>query len=246
LRRLTIDNENHFTRFEAAEEAITTMRDLASPVGAFVREKCELGFDDEIAVDELYAAYKDWCQVCEYPKSPKAHFGRDLRAACPSVRKTRPREPDGQPNATKRPYVYAGIRLRTEGDDEEGAPDLPLSKADNGLVARTTRTTGATRGAFPASGPSGPSDQLNVALSAGRSDDLPCTGPVTMPPAPKKRSRRLCFFGTEPFQPCAHCGKTDGVIHHVQDDQHLNRPSINLHEECIEAWLKVQDEAGHA
>jgi putative DNA primase/helicase len=125
LRRLTLDNENHFTRFEAAEEAITTMRDLASPVGAFVGEKCKLGFDDEIAVDELYAAYKDWCQVCEYPKSPKAHFGRDLRAACPSVRKTRPRDPDGQTDTTKRrPYVYAGIRLRTEGDDETEA-DAP-------------------------------------------------------------------------------------------------------------------------
>jgi putative DNA primase/helicase len=91
LRRLTLDNENHFTRFEAAEEAITAMRDLASPVGAFVRERCKLDSHAEIAVDDLYNAYKDWCQVGEYPKSPKAHFGRDLRAACPSVRKRRPR-----------------------------------------------------------------------------------------------------------------------------------------------------------
>jgi RecA-family ATPase len=63
---------------------------------------------------------------------------------------------------------------------------------------------------------------------------------------PKKRTRRLSFFGTEPFQPCAQCGKTDGVIYHVKDDQHLNRPSINLHEGCIKAWLKAQDEAGDA
>jgi putative DNA primase/helicase len=114
LRRLTLDNENHFTRFEAAEEAITTMQDLASPVGAFVREQCKLSANDEIAVDDLYAAYKSWCEICEYPKSPKAHFGRDLRAACPSVRKRRPRD------GSKRHFVYAGIRLRK--DDEE----LPL------------------------------------------------------------------------------------------------------------------------
>ena len=112
LRRLTLDNENHFTRFATADEAITTMQDLASPVGAFVRERCKLGADDEIAVDNLYGAYKSWCELSEYPKSPKAHFGRDLRAACPSVRKRRPRD------GSKRHFVYAGIRLRKK--DEEG------------------------------------------------------------------------------------------------------------------------------
>jgi putative DNA primase/helicase len=113
LRRLTLDNENHFTRFEAAEEAITTMQDLASPVGAFVRERCKLDSGAEIAVDDLYGAYKSWCEISEYPKSPKAHFGRDLRAACPSVRKRRPRD------GSKRHFVYAGIRLRK---DEEELP----------------------------------------------------------------------------------------------------------------------------
>jgi len=115
LQRLTVDNENHFTRFEAAEEAITIMRDLASPVGAFVREKCKLGSDDEIAVDTLYTAYKEWCQICEYPKSSKAVFGRDLRAACPSVKRGRPRD------GTSRHYVYAGIRQRTQKDEAEEA-----------------------------------------------------------------------------------------------------------------------------
>jgi putative DNA primase/helicase len=114
LRRLTLDNDNHFTRFAAADEAITTMQDLASPVGAFVRERCKLDAAAEIAVDDLYCAYKEWCELAEYPKSPKAHFGRDLGAACPSVRKRRPRE------GRKRYAVYAGIRLRK--DEEE----LPL------------------------------------------------------------------------------------------------------------------------
>src|SRR5262249_61317925 len=43
LQRLTVDNENHFTRVEAAEEAITINGDLASPVGAFVRDKSGVG-----------------------------------------------------------------------------------------------------------------------------------------------------------------------------------------------------------
>jgi putative DNA primase/helicase len=180
LRRLTIDNENRFTRFDSADEAITQMRDLASPVGAFVRERCVLDPNAEIPVDELYGSYKTWCQECEYPKSPKVHFGRDLRAACPSVRKTRPRNP----SPDKRHYVYAGIRLRAESDDDD-------TGTDNSLFTRTTRTKSPAQ---PPPGPSGPSKNRNVGSSVdgpgrvtrergtpiyrGKSDDMPYTGPV--------------------------------------------------------------------
>jgi putative DNA primase/helicase len=106
LERLTIDNDNRFTRLPSAEEAITTMRDLASPVAAFVREKCEINANNEIEVDLLYSAYKAWCEDNQHPKASKQMFGRDLRAAVPSVRKTRPR---GEEHS--RHNVYSGIRL---------------------------------------------------------------------------------------------------------------------------------------
>ncbi len=110
LRRLTIDNKNQFTRFEAADQAIAQMQDLASPVGAFVRERCKVEANSEIAVDKLYADYKRWCELSEHRKFDKAHFGRDLRAACPSVQKQRPRSEE----TDKRPSVYTGIRLRED------------------------------------------------------------------------------------------------------------------------------------
>ena len=185
VQRLTIDNENHFTRFEAAEEAITIMRDLASPVGAFVREWCILDSNAEIPVDDLYAHYKDYCQECEYPKLSKARFGSDLRAACPSIKKTRPRD------GTKRHYVYAGIRLRIQKDEEaEAEQELPLGGLYNRPGPRTTRTK--TTVGSP-SGPSGPSKKPNVVPTTdgknpardrespthgGKSDDLPYDGPV--------------------------------------------------------------------
>jgi AAA domain len=61
---------------------------------------------------------------------------------------------------------------------------------------------------------------------------------------PKKRrhTRGLTFFGVEPFQPCAHCGERHGVIYHAQDPNHLDRPSVNLHEACVNAWLEAQKE----
>ena len=102
-----MDNANRFTRLASAEDAITTMRDLASPVAAFVREKCDVGADKEVEVDLLFGAYKTWCEENEHPKASKQMFGRDLRAAVPAVRRTRPREGDG------RHYVYAGISLRS-------------------------------------------------------------------------------------------------------------------------------------
>ena len=109
LERLTVDNANRFTRLASAEDAITTMRDLASPVAAFVREKCDVGADKEVEVDLLFGAYKTWCEENEHPKASKQMFGRDLRAAVPAVRRSRthPREGDG------RHYVYAGISLRS-------------------------------------------------------------------------------------------------------------------------------------
>lgn len=107
LRRLTFDNDNRFTRQPSADEAILAMRDLASPVGAFVREQCELGASMEVAADTLYSAFKTWCEQAEYPKLSRHVFGRDLRAACPSVRKKRPREGE------TRSRVYGGIALDT-------------------------------------------------------------------------------------------------------------------------------------
>src|SRR5262245_61506823 len=97
---------------------MTTLRDLASPVAAFVRERCKLGGNEEADVDELYKAFKAWAEANDYPKSNKAVFGRDLRAACASVKKTRPRD------KSKRRHVYAGIALRS-GEEAEAEPEQP-------------------------------------------------------------------------------------------------------------------------
>jgi putative DNA primase/helicase len=107
LERL-VENGGRFTRLPSAEEAIIAMRDLASPVAAFVREECEIKSDAEVEADKLYTAYKTWCDANEHPKASKQLFGRDLRAAVPSIRPLRPRSSDS-PN---RPRMYIGIRPR--------------------------------------------------------------------------------------------------------------------------------------
>jgi phage/plasmid-associated DNA primase len=84
LQRLA-QNGNRFTRLASVDEAITAMRDLASPVAAFVREKCELGPDKKVECETLFAEYRAWCEVNGHPKSATHVFGRDLRAAVPSI-----------------------------------------------------------------------------------------------------------------------------------------------------------------
>jgi putative DNA primase/helicase len=111
LHRLTVHNGNAFTRTASADEAIVQMQDLASPVGAFVREKCKVAYGAEIEVDVLYGAYKLWAEDNGHPKATKQTLGRDLRAAVPSVRIERPR--DGQDRFRR----YTGIRLKEISDD---------------------------------------------------------------------------------------------------------------------------------
>lgn len=127
LERLAGDNENRFTRVESADDAVTAMRDLASPVAAFVREECVLGFNQakneayEVGAEPLYGAYRAWCEANEYAKASKHVFGRDLAAAVPAV--TRHRRGRG----TSRHYVYVGIALRAaavgeasdQGDEQD-------------------------------------------------------------------------------------------------------------------------------
>ncbi len=110
LQRLTVENGNAFTRTASADEAVVQMQDLASPVGAFVRERCKTGPGFEVEVDALYGAYKVWAEDNGHPKATKQTLGRDLRAAIPSIKIERPRQ---GPDRFRR---YLGIRLKGPDD----------------------------------------------------------------------------------------------------------------------------------
>jgi putative DNA primase/helicase len=107
LHRLTVDNENIFTRVTAGDEAIIAMRDLASPVAAFVRDCCVIDAKAEVGCDDLYARFKTWAEDNGHHRIAKTVFGRDLRAAVPSVKVERPWV-QGDKDA-KRPRRYIGI-----------------------------------------------------------------------------------------------------------------------------------------
>lgn len=92
---------------ESAKETVQTLEDLAAPVVAFVRERCELEPAAIIRKVDLYHAFSAWCnERGDMRPVDAAVFGVDLLAAFPEVRTSKPR------SEGNRVPSYAGLRLR--------------------------------------------------------------------------------------------------------------------------------------
>jgi putative DNA primase/helicase len=76
----------YFVQPASVEDALRDMEDLSSPVGAFVRERCDTGSGLRVWIDDLYQAWKAWCEADGRVKvTTKQTFGRDLMAAVPGI-----------------------------------------------------------------------------------------------------------------------------------------------------------------
>lgn len=80
-------DRGRFVEPAASQEAIQDLADLSSPVSAFVREQCQIGPDQRVLVDTLYALWRGWCEADgRHSPSTRQMFSRDLQAACPTIR----------------------------------------------------------------------------------------------------------------------------------------------------------------
>lgn len=97
-----------FVQPDSGLESLGELNDLASPVTAFVRDCCEIGPVELVAVTDVFLAWQAWCkeQGREKYVGTVQTFGRDLLAAMPGIRRKRPREGD------ERTRVYEGIGLK--------------------------------------------------------------------------------------------------------------------------------------
>lgn len=96
-----------FLQPDSSAELIQQFEDLGSPIGAFVRERCELGAGHEVSISDLFAGWKTWCQETGREKPGTVQtFGRNLRAAFPWLKGTQHRD-FGLPVR-----YWAGLRLR--------------------------------------------------------------------------------------------------------------------------------------
>lgn len=105
-----------FTEPASSKDAITALQDLVSPTAAFVRDVCDVGIGKEIAVADLYAAWKQWAEDNGHKAGSVQALGRDLRAVVPQLRQYRPREGES------RERHYLGLALSPTHNDAGRGP----------------------------------------------------------------------------------------------------------------------------
>jgi len=98
---------------ESSRESIEELCDLGSPVSAFVRDCCQVGNGYEAERGALYQAWCAWCEAegRNHPGTTES-FGRDLRAAVPSLRTVNRRV------CNTRKRFYEGIGIGSGGVEQ--------------------------------------------------------------------------------------------------------------------------------
>lgn len=109
-----LTNAGRFAQPKSGRDDLRSLEELASPTLAFIRECCVVKNPKAIIrCDELFSAWKAWCAKDGRDRpGTMASFGRDLRAACPSIKRVRPGKRD-----TQRTWHYRGIALKSGGSD---------------------------------------------------------------------------------------------------------------------------------
>jgi len=101
-----LKQRGRFVQPMSSTDAIQELEDLASPVGAFVREMCVVGPGQRVTIESIYTAYCAWCENEGWQNVPTRHtFGKDLAAAVPVVVRKR---------GTGQVPFYAGIGLSSQ------------------------------------------------------------------------------------------------------------------------------------
>ena len=104
----------HFVVPKSSQAVQQEMEDLGSPIGAFLRARCVVDSPNQIACDQLYNVWLDWCrdQNREHVGTVQ-DFGRNLRAAVPGLVVAKVRV---EAKSELRERRYEGMRLKTAAE----------------------------------------------------------------------------------------------------------------------------------
>jgi putative DNA primase/helicase len=99
----------YFKQPASAKQAVEQLEDASSPIGAFLRERCEIGAGFTCTIGEIFAAWMEWCTAQHNDHAgTMASFGISLRAAFPSLEKKH-----HGPRGAQVP-IYHGLRLKPQ------------------------------------------------------------------------------------------------------------------------------------
>jgi putative DNA primase/helicase len=105
----------HFIQPASAAETVRELEDLSSPIGAFIRDRCRVGPERSVEINRMFEAWCEWCktQGRDHPGTIQS-FGRELRAALPTLKTSQPRSGDD------RMRFYQGIGLEPVWMERDG------------------------------------------------------------------------------------------------------------------------------
>lgn len=128
LKRL--NERGYFVRPHSADELAADLVDQTSPIRAFVQEHCVVSEHAQADRDELFKAWKTWCEAQGRDHAgTKVSFGRQISAAFPGVKRSQPRASGTGSDASTtcavgasgtRLNLYTGIRMRHDWESDEG------------------------------------------------------------------------------------------------------------------------------
>lgn len=152
-----LNQQGRFTEPASSVDAVLAMKDDASPMSAFIREVCEVGAGYEVQVDDLWKAWRNWCEDNGRDRpGTKQAFGRNLQAVVPQVSVYRPRDGD-----RRLPRVYRGIKVSAAMDwtavhrgpepnsranpavDRDGPRPNPLQRSHEGQAGQAGQESGS-------------------------------------------------------------------------------------------------------
>ena len=130
-----LNRRGRFLQPHSAGELVATMDELASPIAAFLRDRCVVEPDATCPVAAMYESWRSWCQEHGRDAVGDEHsFGRDLHAAIPGLATIRPRTSLGarviiRASESVRPLIsILGLGL-TDGRDSYSGPIIPCGHA---------------------------------------------------------------------------------------------------------------------
>jgi putative DNA primase/helicase len=102
---LRLQERGRFIEPESGGDLRDELENITSPIGAFIRQRCMIGPQYQAVIDDLFSEWKTWCEGGGRKPGNVQTFGRDLRAAVPSLHQSRLRSGEDRTRA------YDGIGL---------------------------------------------------------------------------------------------------------------------------------------
>jgi P4 family phage/plasmid primase-like protien len=123
-----LKKRGRFQQPASAAEAREEFQDLSSPIGAFVRECCDVGPQYSVDRDVAFHAWELWCEENRrYSPGDKISFGRLLRSVIPGLTSQRPRVD------SERIRIHQGVRIKPGRQPGPRGPDPSRPAPGEGL-----------------------------------------------------------------------------------------------------------------